>query len=120
MANPHRGEVAVPGTDIVLRYDINGFCEIEEAMGINLAVLMLAIAGDVQASFRQMRALLWGGMRGGSRPKATMEEAGHVLSEVGPRVLMPLIYDAMTGDGGPTLCQADAPEKRHAISPRRR
>jgi len=95
MPNPHRGEVAIPGTDYVLRYDINALCEVEEAAGENIPALLAGMEDGTPPSFRQMRLLLWGGLRSGN-PRITQAEAGVILGEVTPQVAVRLIGDALT------------------------
>lgn len=100
MANPHRGEVAIPGTEHVLRYDVNALCEAEEATGENIPALLARLSDGTPPSFRQMRTLLWAGLRGGSRPKATQAEAGTILGEIGPEEAMRLVGESLTASLG--------------------
>ena len=105
MANPHRGEVAVPGTEYVLRYDVNALCEAEEASGENIPALLAKLNDGVPPSFRQMRTLFWAGLRSGA-PKITQAEAGTLLGELGAEKAMRLVGDSLTASLG--LAEASA------------
>lgn len=85
MPNPLRGETPLPGTDYVLRYDVNALCEVEEALGLNLVQLLTKLDADTPPSFTEARALFWAGLRD-HHPEIDLKAAGTLLGEVGIRV----------------------------------
>lgn len=80
--NRARGEIALPGTDYVLRYSINALCDVESEAGLNLPQVFAEMEGGKTPSFSILRALLWAGLRETS-PKLTVRDAGNILGEVG-------------------------------------
>ena len=92
MANPHRGETPLPGTDKVLRFSVNALCEVEAAAGENMLALLSRIDNGETPTFSQTRLLLWGGLRDGS---ATLSDAGDLLQEVGVAVAMKAMAEAL-------------------------
>lgn len=110
MPNRLRGEVSIPGTSYVLRYDINALCEVEEATGENVPALLARMGDGTPPSFRTMRALLWGGLRA-QHPQMTIADAGKLLGDVGPQAIVALMGESLTASLG-TSDEAPA-EKNH-------
>ena len=92
--NKQRGEIALAGTDYVLRYDLNALCELEAESGENITAIVAKMEGS-PPSLREVRLLLWGGLRS-DNPKMTVSEAGHVMAEVGIAVAVAAIGEGLT------------------------
>ena len=79
MANPARGEarIRVGDRDFTLAYDLNSLCEVELLLNRSLQSILERLA---QPRLRDMRALLWAGLR--RHHPMTVTEAGDLLGEV--------------------------------------
>jgi hypothetical protein len=80
IANPHRGEVGIPGTEYVLRFSTNDFASAETETGENI-MAVLGSLGDTPPA-RHLRLLFWCGLRH-QDPAITIERAGEIMDEVG-------------------------------------
>ena len=94
MANPLRGEGAVPGTDYRLRYDVNGLASAEAQAGVNIAELLSSFENGRVPSFTQLRLLFWAGLLS-QTPDMKIEAAGDIAGEVGIGKTGELIGEAM-------------------------
>lgn len=81
MANPLRGEAAleVDGQQLTLVIDINALCEAEEALGLDVDLMLAKYAAGT--SVRMVRALVWAGLQ--ARHPCTLDEAGGIVSRAG-------------------------------------
>lgn len=81
MANGFKGEIALScdGKSYTMVLDFNALCDFEAETGKNaLTALEGMERGTVEA--RDMRALLWAGLRQ-HHPEITLQDAGRILSE---------------------------------------
>lgn len=95
MANPNRGEVALPVGDreYKLSFSINAICELEDA--INMPVSKIA-DGLIDASNIRMstiRTVIWAALRD-HHANVTVQEAGQIASEAGIPAVMEAIGKA--------------------------
>lgn len=83
MANPLRGEVALPGTAYVLRFTTNTICVAEAEADASFAELVTGLdeAGDKVRVSDLRRWLRWGLMH--AHPEMTDEQAGEIADEAG-------------------------------------
>lgn len=107
MANALRGEVPLPGTEYVLRYDVNALCEVEDATKDNILEVISKLQ-DGKPSFKIIRLLLWAGLRSGT-PGITVEEAGRIMQDAGIQNTAEAIGEAFTASFVPP--GADTPAK---------
>lgn len=99
MANPLRGETPLPGTEFVLRYDINSICNVEAALGVNMMELMSKLNPSTPTSFSDARLLLWAGLRD-QLPDLTLEAAGELFAKVGLLPTLTAIGEAIKNSLG--------------------
>ena len=96
--NKFRGEAMLEvedGEDILLIFDFNALCEIESATGLSPEELMKKMQDSKElAKFGFMRALLYGAMKRGRRDLA-LEDAGDIISSVGPEKALRAMTEAM-------------------------
>ena len=95
MANALRGEVPLPGTEYVLRYDVNALCEVEAAAQDNILAVLTKLQDGTPPSFSTIRLLLWAGLRSG-KPDMRLQEAGTIIQEVGLQTAVETIGEAFT------------------------
>ena len=67
------------GTEIKLQYDLNAFCVIEEALGLESMEDFLDVLSEKNISFRKVRSLVWAGALK-HQPDITEKEIGGGLS----------------------------------------
>lgn len=84
MANPVKGEVAfeAAGRPYTLSFSVNALCELEEALGLSVARISEVMGDDNSVSLRNVRALVWAGLRD-HHPEVTQVEAGRLIDAVG-------------------------------------
>lgn len=105
MANPHRGEVGIEigGKERILKYDMNAIAEMEEHLG---ASVMSIFDGGGNVGLRQIRALLYFGMKGGDQ-SLTLKKVGEMCEMPKLGYYTEKILEAITLFFGPSEGQAD-------------
>lgn len=80
MVNKLRGGVAIPGTDLVLRLDVNAICEIEAEFDTDMSSIDQVIGDSPRMT--DIRRLYWAVLRS-QKPGITVQEVGEAMSAAG-------------------------------------
>lgn len=112
MANRFLGEITteVDGQTYKLRLDFNAMAEFEDATGKE-AFAVFAAFENGKASVKDMRAILWAGLRE-HHPDVDMKGAGAILSH-DVDILRQLLEACMPGEG-------EAPASGNAVKARKK
>ncbi|MDP3493971.1 MAG: hypothetical protein Q8R82_12725 [Hyphomonadaceae bacterium] len=81
MANSYKGELALQrgASDLILLFDINAMCEIEEQLGLKPDAVVASFNGNM--SLTVLRKLLWGALRE-HHPEIDLKECGRIIQEL--------------------------------------
>jgi hypothetical protein len=93
MANPHRGEVSIPGSTHKLRYDVNSICEIEDEYKVSFMDVLNELKSSPKVS--DIRNLFWHGLKGAGSKSMSEEDAGAIMTDIGIKASMDLVTEAI-------------------------
>jgi hypothetical protein len=91
IANEHRGEYGIPGTEYVLRFRTNDFASAETVSGENI---MSILSMDQVPPIWHMRLILWCGLRW-QNPDITIDQAGDIMDDIGLAAMPEIISSAV-------------------------
>ena len=97
MANPQRGEVAVPTGEqtFILRFDYNTVCDLEGTIGGSFLGLVDRMAKDPNSTdFRTIRSIVQAGLAGGG-DQLDERAVGNLIQDVGINPMMLKVADAI-------------------------
>jgi len=95
MANANKGEVEfeASGTVYKLSFSANALCEIEDALGMNVEVVIAELITAKNVKLGQLRILFWQGLRD-HLPDITLDETKAILRTMKPADMGRLIGEA--------------------------
>jgi hypothetical protein len=94
MTNMIRGEAQLGATGPVLVFDIEAFCQMEEALGLDTQAILAKLSSGV--SFRTMREVVRVGMLN-RKPDATLADATAAMEAAGLETLVSVVGKALEG-----------------------
>ncbi len=110
MPNPTRGEASLG--DYTLRFDINAFCELEDALDAGMQEILATISAGM--NFRTARAVVRAGLLH-SDPAMTDQRAGEIISDNGLEASLEAVGAAIAA----ALPSAEGKAPKAAAKPRR-
>lgn len=89
MANPHKGEVSfeVRGKKRTARLNTNAICELEDELGMSVDGISSRMVSGYLGTLRSV-------LRASLHDSTTMEEAGEIIDELGPRRVVEVMIEA--------------------------
>lgn len=81
LANPIRGQVAVPGGDLILSYSANALVTLEQELDAKVEEIGELLLGP-GAGLKDLRTIFWCGLLD-HQPDTTVVDAGLLMTEVG-------------------------------------
>jgi len=110
MANALRGEASfeAAGKTYTLCCHVNALCEAEDALGMDIDVLLAKYAGGT--SVRLVRGLVWAGLQ--QKHPCTIEEAGEIIADAGFLNAKAALEKALMNAMPPEATAEENPPKR--------